>query len=188
MKYSTISLAALLATGALHAGVYTIDPAHSNVGFKVKHVMISNVVGKFDTFNGIIEYDEATKTLKKLTGTIAANSVNTANAQRDTHLKSADLFDVAKFTDITFSLDKAEKGYAYGKLTIHGITKDVKLSLEDNGLITDAWGNQRIGLELKGVIQRKDFGITWNKILETGGLTVGEDVKLDVELEGILKK
>ncbi|MDD2382740.1 MAG: YceI family protein [Sulfurospirillaceae bacterium] len=188
MKFSTISLAALLATGALHAGVYNIDSTHSNVGFKVKHVMISNVVGKFDTFNGVIEYDEATKTLKNLTGTIETNSVNTANSQRDTHLKSADLFDVAKYATITFALQKADKEYAYGKLTIHGVTKDVKLAFTDNGIATDPYGNQRVGLELKGTINRKDFGITWNKILETGGLTVGEDVKLDVELEGILKK
>lgn len=188
MKFSHITLAALLTAGALQAGVYTIDSTHSNVGFKVKHVMISNVVGKFDTFNGVIEYDEASKTLKNLNGKIDVNSINTANAQRDTHLKSADLFDVAKYTDITFALDKADKEFAYGKLTIHGVTKDVKLALTDNGIVKDPWGNQRVGLELKGTINRKDFGITWNKVLESGGLTVGEEVKLEVELEGILKK
>ncbi|MDD3344615.1 MAG: YceI family protein [Sulfurospirillaceae bacterium] len=188
MRFSTIGLASILAAAALHAGVYTVDTTHSNVGFKVKHVMISNVTGKFDKFSGTLEYDEKTKTLKSLTGLIDVASINTSKAERDTHLKSADLFDVAKYTEIKFALTKADKDYAYGKLSIHGITKDIKLALEDNGIAIDPWGNQRVGLVLKGTINRKDFGITWNKALETGGVMVGEDVKIEVELEGILNK
>ncbi|HEX5710856.1 MAG TPA: YceI family protein [Sulfuricurvum sp.] len=178
----------LLSTASLFAGTYTVDTEHSSVGFKVKHMMISEVSGKFDTFSGSIHYDEKTKTIIALNGKIDVNSINTANAKRDGHLKSAELFDIQKFPEMTFALDKVKGDKAYGKLTMHGVTKNVVLELENNGIIKDPWGNQRLGLGLSGKINRKDYGITWNTALEAGGVAVGEMVKLDIQLEGILAK
>lgn len=188
MKLFKLGLASIVAAGALFAGTYNIDKSHSHVGFKVKHMMISNVKGSFDTFSGSFEYDEKSKTLKSLKGDIDASSINTANEKRDGHLKSPDLFDVAKYPAITFTLDKIKGDYAYGKLTMHGVTKDVKLDFENNGMVKDPWGNTRVGLALSGKINRKDYGISWNKVLEAGGVAVGESVKLDIELEGVLAK
>jgi polyisoprenoid-binding protein YceI len=188
MKFLKLSLASLLASTALFAGTYNVDVSHSDIGFKIKHMMISNVKGSFDTFSGVIEYDEATKTFKAITGKIETNSINTANEKRDTHLKSADFFDAVQYPEITFVLKKVEENSAYGELSIRGIKKVVKLELENNGIAKDPWGNQRMGLSLKGEINRKDFGLNWNKALETGGVLVGETVKLEIELEAILAK
>ncbi|WP_419771013.1 MAG: YceI family protein [Candidatus Marinarcus sp.] len=188
MKILRLSLATILTAGALFAGTYNVDTAHSNVGFKVKHMMISNVSGKFNTFSGVIDFDEKTNTLKAINGTIDVSSINTENEKRDAHLKSADFFNAAKNPKITFTLLKVDGDTAYGKLTINNITKEVEFDLENNGLATDPWGNQRVGIELTGKIDRKDFGLTWNKALEAGGVLVGETVKLDVALEGILVK
>lgn len=188
MKFLKLSLMSIIATTALFAGTYNVDRSHSDVGFKIKHMMISNVKGNFNTFTGVIEYDEKTKTIKALSGKIDVNSINTENEKRDNHLKSPDFFDAAKFPEITFVLTKVEGEDAYGDLTIHGVTKNVKLELENNGTATDPWGNQRMGLSLEGKINRKDFGLAWNKTLETGGLLVGERVNLEIELEAILQK
>lgn len=188
MKIKTLLAASLLAGTALFAGNYTVDPAHSSADFSVKHAMISTVKGNFSTFSGTFIYDEATKTLKSLNGTIDASTINTGIKDRDTHLRSADLFDVAKFPTITFALDEIKGDKAYGKLTIKGITKPVILAFENGGSATDPYGNKRVGLGLSGKIKRSDFGITWNAALETGGVVVGEEVKIDVALEGILQK
>lgn len=183
---STLIALGLLSSASLFAGTYSVDTSHSNVGFKVKHMMISEVSGKFDIFNGSFDYDEKTKTIKSLNGKIDVNSINTANIKRDDHLKSPDLFDVQKYPTITFSLDKVTADKAYGKLTMHGITKNVILALENNGVVKDPWGNTRVGLGLTGQLNRKDYGITWNTALEAGGVAVGENIKLDIQLEGIL--
>ncbi|KFN39077.1 MAG: hypothetical protein JU82_08555 [Sulfuricurvum sp. MLSB] len=186
--FSSLLAFALLGSASLFAGTYNVDPEHSTVGFKVKHMMISDVSGKFDTFSGVIHYDEKTKTLKELNGKVDVHSINTANEKRDAHLKAPDMFDAQKYPLITFALDKVKGDKAYGKLTMHGVTKNVVLDYEHNGLIKDPWGNQRIGLGLSGKINRKDYGITWNKAIEAGGVAVGETVKLDIQLEGILAK
>ena len=188
MKFLKLGLASLVASSALFAGTYNIDASHSNVGFKVKHMMISNVVGKFDNFNGTFEYDEKSNQLKSLVGNIEVNSINTENKKRDGHLKSADFFDAGKFENIKFELSKIEKDKAYGKLTLRGVTKDVELDFENNGSIKDPWGNTRVGLALSGKINRIDYGLKYNSVLEAGGVAVGEMVKLDIELEGILAK
>ncbi|MFT5835370.1 MAG: polyisoprenoid-binding protein YceI [Sulfurimonas sp.] len=187
-KIITTLLLTALGSTALFAGTYKVDTTHSNVGFKVKHMMISNVIGKFDKFNGSFEYDEKTKTIQKLSGTIEVASINTANVKRDTHLRSDELFNAKKYPEIIFALQKTDSEYAYGKLTMHGVTKDVKLDLENNGMIKDPWGNTRVGLELTGKLSRKDYGITWNKLLEAGGVTVGDTIKLDIQIEGILAR
>ncbi|MDD5051576.1 MAG: YceI family protein [Sulfuricurvum sp.] len=187
-KTSVLTALFLLSSASLFAGTYTIDTEHSTVGFKVKHMMISDVSGKFDTFNGSLNYDEKTKVLKSLNGTIDVNSINTANPKRDDHLKASDLFDVQKYPMIIFNLTEVKNDFAYGQLTLHGVTKLIKLKLDNNGIVKDPWGNQRVGLELSGQLNRKDYGITWNKALEAGGVAVDENVKLDIQLEGILNK
>lgn len=188
MKIIKLGLISILATGALYAGTYKVDTAHSHVGFKVKHMMVSNVKGNFEKFEGVIEYDEASKTLKALKGTIDVASINTANEKRDTHLKAEDMFNAAKYPTITFEVIKVEEENVYGNLTMHGVTKEVKLELEESGLGEDAWGNQKVGLSIEGKINRKDFGITWNKLLEAGGVAVSDEVKLELELAGVLQK
>ncbi|PLY10893.1 MAG: hypothetical protein C0626_04475 [Arcobacter sp.] len=188
MNIVKLGLISILAAGALFAGTYNVDKDHSNVGFKVKHLMISSVTGKFDKFTGSFEYDEKTNTLENLTGNVVVASINTENEKRDKHLRSEDFFDAANFPHLTFTLDKIEDDKAYGKLTMRGVTKEVALDFENNGSIVDPWGNRRVGLALSGKINRKDYGLNWNKTLEAGGVVVGETVKINVELEGILAK
>ena len=183
-----LGLASILSAGALYAGTYNVDASHSNVGFKVKHLMISNVNGNFNKFAGSFNYDEKTKTLKSLEGNIDVDSINTENEKRDGHLKSADFFDASKYPTLTFKLNKIDDDKAYGTLTIKGISKKIELDFENNGTVTDPWGNKRVGLELNGKINRKDYGLNWNKALEAGGVVVGEKVKFNIELEGILAK
>ena len=187
-KLAKLGLASILSAGALYAGTYNIDPSHSNVGFKVKHMMISNVTGKFDKFNGSFEYDEKLEKLKNLTGTVEVQSVNTENEKRDGHLKSSDFFNAKQYPNLTFTLDTIKGDKAYGMLTMRGVSKKVALDFEDNGMITDPWGNQRIGLALSGKVNRYDYGIKYNSAIEAGGVVVGEKVKLNIEIEGILAK
>lgn len=188
MNFLKLSLASLLASSALFAGTYNVDVSHSNVGFTVKHMMITNVSGKFNDVAGSFEYDEKTNKLTSLNGEIIVASINTANEKRDTHLKADDIFDAEKFPKIEFKTTKIEDNTVYGDFTMKGITKNIKLTLENGGVITDPWGKQRAGFELSGKINRKDFGITWNKVLETGGVAVSEEVKLLIAIEGILAK
>lgn len=188
MKFLKLGLASVIASSALFAGTYNVDASHSNVGFKVKHMMISNVVGKFDKFDGTFEYDEKTKTLKSLVGNIDVSSINTENEKRDAHLKDSDFFAAKDFNNIKFELAKIEGHKVFGKLTIRGITKDVELDFENNGTVKDPWGNTRVGLALSGKINRMDYGLKYNKVLEAGGVAVDEIVKLDIQLEGILAK
>lgn len=188
MKFLKLGLASVIASTALFAGTYNVDASHSNVGFKVKHMMISNVIGKFNKFNGTFEYDEKTKTLKSLVGEIDVNSINTENEKRDAHLKSAEFFSANEFNNIKFVLSKVDGDKAYGKLTMRGVTKDVTLDLENNGTVKDPWGNTRVGLGLSGKINRMDYGLKYNAVLEAGGVAVDEIVKLDIQLEGILAK
>lgn len=188
MKLVKLTIAAIIAVSSLYAGNYKVDPVHSAIGFKVKHLMISNVRGTFDKFSGTFEYDEKTNTLKSLNGTIQVSSINTGIEKRDTHLKSEEIFNATKFPEITFTLSKIDDDKAYGKLTLHGVTKDIILDYDNGGTVKDPWGNYRAGIALSGKINRKDYGITWNKILEAGGVAVGDKIKLDIEIEGILEK
>lgn len=188
MNFRKLVITSLLLTSTLFAGTYTVDKSHSNVGFGVKHMMISNLKGKFDNFTGTFEYDEKTNTIKSLVGTIEVASINTDDKKRDDHLKGDDFFDVTKYENITFKLEKIKDNKAFGKLTIHGITKDVELDFENNGTIKDPWGNTRVGLALSGKINRFDYGLKYNSVLEAGGVAVGEMVKLNIEIEGIKEK
>lgn len=167
---------------------WAIDPTHSEIGFKVKHMMFTNVSGKFDTYEASVTTEEDNFTTANIEFSADINSIDTRNADRDGHLKSADFFDAENHPKLTFkasSLSKLEDGNyeIAGDLTIKGVTKFVKLPAEFSGLMTDPWGNTKAGLNIYGKINRKDWGLNWNSALETGGVLVGEEVKLEIELQ-----
>lgn len=165
-----------------------IDESHSEVGFSVKHLMISNVKGKFKEYEGDIDFDLKTKKFNKFNAKVAVKSVDTGIEKRDDHLRSGDFFDEAKHPMITFSMSKytpkkGDRGEMDGILTMRGVSKPVKLAVEIGGIVKDPKGETKVGFSLSGKVNRKDFGLNWNKVLEAGGLAVGEEVKIVVELE-----
>jgi len=184
--------ASFLTAAAATAATYTIDSAHSSVGFKVRHMMVSKVTGSFGEFSGTVEYVEGQPDRWAAAATIKTASVNTNDAKRDGHLRNADFFDAEKYPEITFaSTGVSQKGGGWvlaGDLTMHGVTKPVELELEFNGAITDPWGNDRIGFSAKGVLDRRDFGITYNTVLDKGGVAVSDEVELLLEIEAIAQK
>ncbi len=170
---------------------WTIDPTHSEVGFKVKHMMFTNVKGLFNDYSAEIDFNDDLKEAN-LQFEAKINSIFTNNTDRDNHLKSADFFDAEQYPTLNFKSTKIEgNGSEYeitGDLTIKGITKPVTLNAEFSGLMTDPWGNTKVGLNLDCKINRKDFGLTYNAALETGGVLVGEDVKLNAEIQLVEQK
>ncbi|MGA2648947.1 MAG: YceI family protein [Terracidiphilus sp.] len=170
---------------------WKLDPAHSVAEFKVKHMMISNVKGSFHGLSGTLQLDETDRTHSVVEASIDVNTINTGDAQRDGHLKSAEFFDAEKFPTITFkSLNIDSTGgpdyEVSGELTIRGVTKTVTFAVEDlSSPAKDPWGNHRIGLSASTKINRKDFDLGWNAALETGGVLVGEEVKITLEVEFI---
>jgi polyisoprenoid-binding protein YceI len=188
----TVVLAFVLA-GLSWAAEYTIDPAHSKVLFKVKHLGISSVTGRFKKFSGSYDFDQKKPGVAKATAKIDTASIDTDVEKRDTHLRSADFLDVQKYPEIAFvSKEVKENGNGklkiVGDLTIHGVTRPVVLDAELGGVVKDPGGNERSAFTASTVINRKDFGLTWNKALETGGLLVGEEVQISLEVEGVRKK
>lgn len=163
---------------------WTIDPTHSEVGFTVKHMMITKVNGTFDAVNATIESNADFKNAY-LEATIETASINTRNEQRDGHLKSPDFFDVENHPVISFKaeLPELKSGTIQGEFTMHGVTKTIPLNLDFYGEVTDPWGNKKTGLSFESTINRKDFGLGWNAALEAGGVLVSEDVKLRGELQ-----
>jgi polyisoprenoid-binding protein YceI len=167
---------------------YTIDPAHSGAHFTVRHMMITNVRGAFRTVKGTVVYDPENPADSRVEAEIDAASIDTREAQRDAHLRSADFLDVEKFPAITFRSTAIERAgedewKVTGDLTIHGVTRSVVLNVE--GLAPenkDPWGNFRSGTSATTKIKRSEFGLTWNAALETGGFLVGDDVKIELEL------
>jgi len=187
---SNIVLSSLVATfaygaSALAAETYNIDPAHSSVGFGVSHMVINTVRGKFNEFTGTVTVDG--KEVKDAKGTIQTKSIDTGVANRDKHLRSGDFFDVEKYPTITFVSKKAEmkdgQTVLTGDFTMHGVTKELSIPVKVKGPIKDMMGMQRIGLEGRTEISRKDYGLTWNKALETGGVVVGDEVELQINAE-----
>ncbi len=170
---------------------WTIDPTHTEVGFKVKHMMFTNVKGNFNDYSADIDFVNDLKEAN-LQFEAKVNSIFTNNTDRDNHLKSADFFDAEQYPTLNFKSTKIEgDGNEYqitGDLTIKGITKPVTLNAEFSGLMTDPWGNTKVGINLDGKINRKDFGLTYNAALETGGVLVGEDVKLNAEIQLVEQK
>ena len=189
----SLALAALLAAPAFAADVYNVDKGHSEASFQVRHLGISNVRGRFADFEGSVNIDRAKPEASSVEFTIKTASIDTGVADRDKHLRSPDFFDVEKFPTITFKSSKvvSKGGNVYdvtGTLTMHGVSKDVTLSVTHLGFVKDPWGNDKAGFELNTTLNRKDYGLTWNKALETGGLLVGEDVKISINLETAKKK
>lgn len=162
---------------------WAIDPTHTEVHFKIKHLVISTVTGSFKNFNGTASFDGEDLSNPEINFNIDAASIDTNQEQRDGHLKSADFFDVANFPEIKFQsanlIKVSNENYKLtGNLTMKGVTKTVELNAEFGGIAKDGYGNTKMGFEVTGTIHRKDFGLSWNAAMEAGGLTLGEDVKL----------
>jgi len=166
---------------------WAIDPTHTEVQFKVKHLVIATVTGTFKKFSGSIESESDNFDGAQVTFTIDADSIDTNQSDRDAHLKSADFFAAAEYPTLDFTgVLTHQQGSAYqleGELTIRGTTKRVTLAVEFGGTVVDPWGNTKAGFEINGKINRKDFGLNWNALTEAGGMVVSEDVKLHINAE-----
>jgi polyisoprenoid-binding protein YceI len=191
---TAIAIAMMVAFPVLaHADTWQIDPAHTNVEFTVHHMMISNVKGQFQKTSGTITANGTDPASAKINATIDATLIDTRVDRRDAHLKSPDFLDVAKFPTITFKSTKVEaagpgKWKVTGDLTLHGVTKPVVLDVEGTGApIHDPMGNTRAGASATTKIRRSDFGLIWNKALEAGGVMVGDEVAISIDLEAIKK-
>ena len=171
-------------------GEYRIDRAHSMIGFAIKHNEISLVRGWFQDFSGTIRYDDKDITKSSVEFTAKIESINTGVDRRDAHLRTADFFDVAKFPDMTFKSTRVErKGpdqlVLHGDFTLRGVTKPISLPFTVTGAIKDGQGNPRFGIAAQTTLNRRDFGITWGKTMENGGLDVGNEVMIDIQLEAV---
>jgi polyisoprenoid-binding protein YceI len=170
---------------------WILDPTHSEVEFKVKHMMISTVSGKFTKFDADIQTEEEDFMTAKITFTIDADSITTGNEQRDGHLRSADFFDTAKYPQLKFTatgyenVDNDGSYEVYGDLTIRDVTKQVKLDAEFGGVIKDPWGNTRAGITISGRINRKEFGLQFHAVTEAGNVVLSDDIRIHVALEFI---
>ncbi len=191
----TLGLALLLGLPvAAWAAAWDIDSAHSTAEFKVRHLMVSNVKGSFGKVSGMVQYDPADPTKATVVATIDAASLDTRVEDRDNHLKSPDFLDVAKHPAITFKSTKVEKSgdgtlKVAGDLTIHGVTKQVTLDVTGpHPEIKDPWGNVKSGASAMTKINRQDFGVLWNKTLDGGGVVVGNEVEIALEVELVKKK
>lgn len=161
---------------------WNLDPTHSEITFKVKHMMISNVKGSFTNFNSELESEDETFKNVTVKTSIQTDSINTNNTDRDNHLKSEDFFNVAVNPEITFESNSLNNEVT-GNLTINGVTKPVALEVEFGGINVDPWGNTKAGFSFEGKIKRSDFGLNWNSALETGGVLVSDEVKIAGELQ-----
>lgn len=171
-------------------GSYTIDPAHSRIGFVARHAMVTKVRGSFNEFDGSGTFDAANPASSTLQLTIKAASIDTRNPERDAHLRSNDFFDMDTYPEITFSSTSVEQTgdvrfRVTGDLTIKGVTRPVAVDFEYTGSAVDPYGNQRIGFEGTTTVNRKDWGVNWNAALEAGGVLVGENVTLEFDVSAI---
>jgi polyisoprenoid-binding protein YceI len=168
---------------------WVVDPTHSEIQFKVKHLMITNVTGSFNIFTVDAQTEDEDFTKAKISFTAEAASVSTGNEQRDGHLKSADFFDAEKFPQLKFTATKYESvdndgSYElYGNLTIKDVTKPIKLAVEFGGVVKDPYGNTKAGFTINGKINRKDYGLTWSAVTEAGGVVVSDEVKINCEIQ-----
>ena len=171
---------------------WNVDLEHSTVEFRVTHMVVSKTAGRFTDYTGYIDMDAEAGTVNAIEATIETASVNTNHVKRDAHLRNADFFDVEKFPTMTYkmkSYKKTAEGYqAVGELTLHGVTKDITLTGSFNGVTKDPWGNTRAGFTAEGKLNRKDFGMIWNKTLDSGGLVVGDEVSIKLDIECIKAK
>ena len=167
---------------------WLLDPMHSELQFKIKHLMISNVTGALKNFSAEVETEDEDFSTAKINLAAQMDSISTNNEQRDAHLRNSDFFEVEKYPELTFSSTKVEKVdndtfVLHGELTMKGVTKPVKLNVEFNGATKDPWGGQRAGFMIRGKINRADWGVNFNSVLETGGVVLGEEVKINSEIE-----
>ncbi len=171
---------------------YDVDPEHSMIEFRVAHMVISKTTGHFKDYTGFIEMDPDAQSVKTIEATVKTASVNTNHEKRDTHLRTADFFDVEKYPTMTYKLKQYQKNgdhyTATGDLTLRGVTKEVTLTGNFNGITKDPWGNVRAGFNAEGKLNRKDFGMVWNKALDSGGLVVGDEVLIKLDIECIKAK
>jgi polyisoprenoid-binding protein YceI len=190
---TTLALAfTLAASAAFSQDVYTVDRVHSEVSFRVRH-FVAKTPGRFDDFSGTITVVPGKPGDSSVEFTIKAASINTANPSRDTHLKSADFFDVEKYPEITFKSTKiapvdSDTFNVTGTFTMHGTAKELTIPVDFGGTVTDARGTVKAGFSLATKINRKDYGIVWNQTLDTGGLVLGEEVEITVNIEANKRK
>ncbi|MCL7961799.1 MAG: YceI family protein [marine benthic group bacterium] len=170
---------------------WSIDPQHSEVGFEVKHMMFAKVRGRFEEVEGtvVLGAGDAIEN-SRVEAEMQAGSINTGQAQRDEHLRSPDFFDVEQFPTLSFKSTSVGRGpdgdlMVTGDLTIHGVTREVELTVNETGRGTDPWGNERIGFNAETTVDRRDFDLTWNQALETGGVLVGTEVKIGLEIQAV---
>jgi polyisoprenoid-binding protein YceI len=169
---------------------WNLDPAHSSINFSVRHMVVSKVRGRFATYSGTIRIDDADLTQSVAEVTIDASSIDSGVAERDAHLRSQDFFDVEKFPKLRFRSRRADKlddshYRLVGELTIRDVTREVTLDVEYGGRGRDPWGNERVGFVAKTSLDRKDFGLTWNQVLEAGGILVGDRIDIDLDIQGV---
>jgi polyisoprenoid-binding protein YceI len=195
MRYRTLIVSALFsllpASATFATDKYELDPVHTRIGFTARHLMINNVSGRFTDFTGNILYDEQDVTKSSVAVKIQTASVSTENKMRDDDLRSANFFDIAKYPEITFQSSRIEKqgdGYTcVGTLTMHGVSKEITIPFTILGKVKDPWGNTRVGLEAELKVDRRDWGLTYSKTLDSGGLVVGNDIKIDLNVEAVKK-
>jgi polyisoprenoid-binding protein YceI len=185
----TLGAALVLVAAAAHAASLKIDPEHSTIGFRVRH-LISTVNGRFNEFSGSIEYDAENLSLSSVKVTIQAASVDTNVAARDKDLRSKRFFDVEKHPTLEFESDSitdvsGSKGKIKGRLTIHGVTKPVVLDAEFLGQSKDPWGNEHFGFQARTTISREEFGMKWNEVIEAGGVMVGDEVEIILDISAV---
>jgi polyisoprenoid-binding protein YceI len=181
---------AKVAYAPVPGGDYNIDPAHSIIGFSIRHLEIAWVEGRFKDFKGTIHFDEKDVTKSSVEFTAKVESIDTGVEQRNAHLRTADFFDIAKHPEMSFKSTRVERrgkdSYVlHGDFTLKGVTKPVALPFTVTGAIKDPWGNTRFGVSAQTKIDRRDYGITWGKALENGGLDVGNEVTIDLQLEAV---
>ena len=167
---------------------WALDPTHSELGFKIKHLMITNISGAFKNFEADVEMDEADFSFAQINLIAEMASITTNNEQRDAHLRTSDFFEVEKYPELIFRSTKVEKIDAdtfslYGELTMKGVTNPVKLNVEYNGITKDPWGGEREGFVVTGKINRSDWGVNFNGVLETGGVMLSEEVRITSEIQ-----
>lgn len=191
-KIRNLLVACLVVCGLnISAAELIIDSGHSEVGFSIKHLMITNVKGKFHKYDGDIEFDMKNKKFTKFDATVDVASIDTGIEKRDDHLRNPDFFEVEKYPNMKFVMSSYEKksdntGIIKGNMTIRDVTKPVDLQVTVNGVVKDMAGKTKIGFSLDGQINRKDFGLTYNRALEFGGVAIGDDVKIIVEIQAVV--
>lgn len=171
------------------ADTYTVDPNHSEIAFSVRHMLVSNVKGNFSEFSGSFDYNPEDLASFSAAAIVSVASIDTRNADRDEHLRSADFFDAEQFPEIAFKVTRVDVGAGdpvlYGDLTMRGVTKEIALPVLVSGPVKDMSGNMRAGFEGAARINRQDWGVSWSKTMDGGGLVVGDDVRLLINVEGV---